>query len=49
MESTKTRRGGIVDLYDVGGSRAFEKRKSKKGELVDTLAFSDEDAIANEY
>lgn len=45
----KIRRGGIVDLDDVGGSRAFTKRKNKKGELVDTLAFSDEDAIAKDY
>ena len=45
----KIRRGGIVDLDDVGGSQAFTKRKNKKGELVDTLAFSDEDAIAKDY
>lgn len=45
----KVRRGGLVELDDVGGSLAFVKRKNKKGELVDTLAFSDEDEIAKDY
>lgn len=45
----KTRRGGIVELDDVGGSRAFVKQKNHKGQLVDTLTFSDEDAIAKDY
>jgi hypothetical protein len=45
----KLRRGGIVDLDDVGGSMAFAKRKNRKGDLVDTLAFSDEDEIAQDY
>lgn len=45
----KVRRGGIVDLDDVGGSMAFVKRKNRKGDMVDTLAFSDEDGIARDY
>ncbi len=45
----KLRRGGIVDLDDVGGCMAFVKRRNRKGELVDTLAFSDEDEIALDY
>jgi len=45
----KVKRGGLVDLDDVGGSTAFVKRKNKKGELVDTLTFSDEDEIAQDY
>lgn len=45
----KVKRGGYVDLDDVGGSMAFEKRKNKKGELVDTLVFSDMDEVAQDY
>ena len=45
----KIKRGGYVDLDDVGGSMAFEKRKNKKGELVDTLVFSTQDEIAQDY
>lgn len=45
----KVRRGGIVELDDVGGSIAFVKRKNKKGAVADTLAFSDEDEIAQDY
>lgn len=45
----KEKRGGFVELDDVGGSMAFVKRKNKKGDLVDTLTFSDEDEIANDY
>ena len=45
----KLRRGGIVELDDVGGSMAFVKRKNKTGGMVDTLAFSDEDEIAQDY
>lgn len=45
----KIKRGGRVDLDDVGGSQAFVKRKNKRGELVDTLTFSDEDEIAQDY
>ena len=45
----KVRRGGFVELDDVGGSMAFVKRKNRKGDLVDTLAFSAEDEIAQDY
>lgn len=45
----KVKRGGLVNLDDVGGRLAFAKRKNKKGELVDTLAFTDEDAVALDY
>jgi transposase len=45
----KVKRGGIVELDDVGGSLAFVQRKNKKGKLVDTLTFSDEDEIAKDY
>lgn len=45
----KVKRGGYVDLDDVGGCMAFEKRRNKKGELVDILTFSDEDEIAQDY
>ena len=45
----KVKRGGVVELDDVGGSMAFVKRKDKHGDLVDTLAFSDEDEIACDY
>ena len=45
----KVRRGGIVELDDVGGSMAFVKRKNTKGAMVDTLAFSNEDEIAQDY
>jgi transposase len=42
-------KGGIVHLDDVGGAIAFKKRLNKKGELVDTLEYSDEDEIALDY
>jgi hypothetical protein len=45
----KVKHGGYVDLDDVGGSMAFQKRINKKGELVDTLVFSDMDEIAQDY
>ena len=45
----KLKRGGLVELDDVGGSQAFVKRKNKKGEMVDTLTFSDEDQVALDY
>lgn len=45
----KVKRGGMVELDDVGGSLGFVQRKNKKGKLVDTLAFSDEDEIAKDY
>jgi transposase len=42
-------KGGIVNLDDVGGAIAFQKIRDKKGKLVDTMAFSDEDEIALDY
>jgi transposase len=42
-------KGGIVHLDDVGGAIAFKKVQNKKGELVDSLAYSDEDEIALDY
>ena len=42
-------KGGIVHLDDVGGMIAFKKIRNKKGKLVDTLSFSDEDEIALDY
>ena len=42
-------KGGIIHLDDVGGAIAFQKGRNKKGEIVDTLAYSDEDEIALDY
>jgi len=42
-------KGGIIHLDDVGGAIAFQKIRDKKGKLVDTLAYSDEDEIALDY
>jgi len=42
-------KGGIVMLDDVGGALAFKKRANTKGELVDTLQYTDEDEIALDY
>lgn len=42
-------KGGIIHLDDVGGAIAFQKVKNKKGEMVDTLKYSDEDEIALDY
>jgi transposase len=42
-------KGGVVHLDDVGGAVAFKKRVNKRGELVDTLEYSDEDEIALDY
>lgn len=42
-------KGGIVHLDDVGGAIAFQKIRDKKGKLVDTLAYSNEDEIALDY
>ena len=42
-------KGGIIHLDDVGGAIAFKKMRNKKGELVETLAYSDEDEIAMDY
>lgn len=45
----KARRGEIMELDDVDGSIAFVKRKSKQYDRVDTLAYSDEDEIAQNF
>jgi transposase len=45
----RVKRGGFVELDDVGGRMAFEKRKNKKGKLVDTLVFSNKDEMAQDY
>jgi transposase len=45
----KVLKGGIIHLDDVGGAIAFQKEKNKKGEIVETLAYSDEDEIALDY
>lgn len=42
-------KGDIVHLDDVGGAIAFQKIRDKKGKLVDTLAYSNEDEIALDY
>lgn len=42
-------KGGIIHLDDVGGAIAFQKVRNKKGEIVDTLAYSDKDEIALDY
>jgi len=42
-------KGGIIHLDDVGGAIAFQKIRDKKGRLVDTLAFTNEDEIALDY
>jgi len=42
-------KGGLIHLDDVGGAIAFQKVQNKKGEIVDTLAYSDEDEIALDY
>lgn len=45
----KVKQGGIVELDDVGGSMGFVKKKNKRGKIVDTLVFSDEDEITQDY
>jgi transposase len=45
----KVKRGGIVELDDVGGRVAFEKKPNKKGELVETLRFIEEDEVARDF
>jgi transposase len=42
-------KGGIMHLDDVGGIIAFKKVRNKKGELVESLEYSDEDEIALDY
>ncbi len=45
----KVKRGGIVELDDVGGRVAFEKKPNRKGELVETLRFIEEDEVARDF
>lgn len=45
----KISKGGIIQLDDVGGAIAFQKIRDKKGNLVDTLTFSEKDEIAQDY
>jgi transposase len=42
-------KGGIIHLDDVGGLIAFKKKLNKNGELVDTLEYTNEDEIANDF
>lgn len=42
-------KGGIVHLDDVGGAIAFKRKPNKKGELVETLEYSNDDEIALDY
>lgn len=42
-------KGSIIHLDDVGGAIAFQKICDKKGNLVDTLAFSGEGEVALDY
>ena len=42
-------KGGIVHLNDVGGAIAFKKITNAKGQVVDSLEFSNEDQIALDY
>jgi len=42
-------KGGVILLDDVGGAIAFQKVPNKNGEMVDTLAYSNEDEIALDY
>jgi transposase len=42
-------KGGIIHLDDVGGMIAFKKIQNAKGEIVDTLEFSNQDQIASDY
>jgi len=45
----RVKRGGYVELDDVGGCLAFVKRKGREGKLVDTLMFSEKDEVAQDY
>ena len=49
VATCKVLKGGIIQLDDVGGAIAFKKVRNKKGEMVDTLEYSDEDEIALDY
>jgi transposase len=45
----QTLKGGILHLDDVGGAIAFQKTADKKGNMVERLAYSEEDEIALDY
>jgi transposase len=49
LAACRVLKGGIVHLDDVGGAITFKKRTDKNGKLVDTLEYSDEDQIAQDY
>ena len=49
MATCQIFKGGIIHLDDVGGAIAFKKIQDKKGNLVETLAYSDDDEIALDY
>jgi hypothetical protein len=42
-------KGSSIHLDDVGGAITFQKNRDNEGNLMDTLAFSDEDEIALDY
>jgi len=42
-------KNSIILLDDIGGAIAFQKTTNKKGQTVDTLAFSSKDEIALDY
>jgi transposase len=45
----RAHKGGVIQLDDVGGAIAFKKRTDKTGKVVDTLEYSGEDEIAQDY
>jgi transposase len=45
----QTLKGGVMHLDDVGGAIAFRKSLDKKGDIVKTLEYSEEDEIALDY
>jgi hypothetical protein len=47
--SCRVLRGGVIQLDDVGGAIAFKKRTGKRGNMVDTLEYSEDDEIALDY
>ena len=42
-------RGGILHLDDVGGAIAFTKSTDSQGNMIDSLTYSSEDEIAQDY
>ena len=42
-------KGGIIHLDDAGGAIALKKVRNKKGKLVESLEYSDENEIALDY